>query len=202
MNACREFVVGVFAFLFVLALCAFVDAGCRARVVYAAPQVYAATPIIQYQAVQYPLYTATYSGFTASSEAVLAARFDMLGQKLDAFASRLEALAQQGAKNGGPKQANAHPGAAYLQQSCVKCHDSGTAKAKGGGHVLFDLGQLVASSDQMWKMSEQVRKGIMPQGGPKATDEQYNDLLELFEGVATQRAAAKQENKEKAPPPK
>lgn len=172
--------------LWFFGLCAACAADCRARVVQHqahVPAVVLATPVYQYQ----PYYVASYSGLTASTEALLAQRFDALGQKLDAFTQRLEQALQQGKTDA--KQVNAHPGAVYLGKSCVKCHDSSTAKTKGGGRVFFDLNQFVAGPEQQWAISKAIRTGTMPRGGPKATDEDYGAVLEFMEDAAAQRAA-------------
>lgn len=173
-----------------LGICAHCGADCRARVsYYRAPAVVYVPPVLQYQ--QPPYYVASYSGLTASTEAVLARRFDILGQKLDAFTQRLEQALQQGQAN--PQQATVHPGATYLGNSCVKCHDAQVAKAKGGGHTFFNLNQFIGTPEQQWAISKAIRTGTMPKGGPKASNEEYDVVLQFMEEASAQRAAKQPE---------
>ena len=180
----------VIAIAALFGLCSIGDADCRARVVVRQQVVAVETPVIPvavYQPVQVPLYTASYSGYTAYSEAALAQRFDALIQRFDALTTRLDALAAKPAQK--PAAGNIHPGAAYLGKSCISCHDSAAAKMKGGGHVYFDLGQLVATPEQQWAISRAIRQGTMPKSGPKAQDNDYQNVLEFFEEIAAQKAA-------------
>lgn len=193
----------VLAIAALLGICTLAGADCRARVVVRHNAVAVATPVVAvatvlatpvavYTPVSVPVYTASYSGQTASGDASIARQFDQLSQRLDAIAGRLESLATNVQPPAQKSQGNAHPGAAFLGQSCVKCHDSSTAKAKGGDLVFFDLGQLVATPQQQWAMTRAVRKGAMPKGGPKADDNAYDAMIDFFEQANAAKIAAKE----------
>lgn len=92
--------------------------------------------------------------------------------------------------NGNGNQNGAHPGAVFLANSCVKCHSADVAKAKGGGNVFFDGGNLVATAEQKLAMVEAVRSQTMPRDG-KSTEDEFNAMVN-FLATAGKATAQKQ----------
>jgi len=62
---------------------------------------------------------------------------------------------------------------------CASCHDSATAKSKGGGNVFFDQGRLIATADQRLDMIDAIIDGRMPRGGKLKDDEGGAVVTEL-----------------------
>ena len=73
----------------------------------------------------------------------------------------------------------AHPGLTVMAKVCAACHDSVSAKAKGGGLVLLDGAGLAAlSADTKLKTVRALLKGTMPLGG-KLSDEDVTQIIDL-----------------------
>lgn len=161
------------AIIALLGLCFAVEADCR-RVIRVQHAAVIVEPVIaavfQPIAVAVPSYSVGLSQQTDSA----------LLERLDRIAAALE-------RGGGQRleqQAAIHPGQAFLQKSCVACHDASVAKAKGGGNAFFNGGQLVALSDkQKLEMTMAVYQQRMPRGG-KATDEDVAALVSFFDSKA------------------
>ncbi len=80
-------------------------------------------------------------------------------------------------------QGKEHPGLTVKRQACASCHESGVAKAKGGGFIMFNGGQLVQLSDEdVGKCLEQIAKGRMPKGGPALNADQKSKIMDFVFG--------------------
>lgn len=130
---------------------------CHAVVVPVVQKVAVVTPVVPVVAVPVvvPLYSAAYAPPSASAEEVRELR------------ERLKALEQRGATRPmppadpfNPEPVRADRLSTLLSQSCLSCHGSSVAKAKGGGTVLD--GTL--TPETLGAVIEQVSTGAMPRG--------------------------------------
>lgn len=83
---------------------------------------------------------------------------------------------------GGPMPLKAgppHPGSRVMATRCATCHDETTAKAKGGGNVLFRGGVFIDDGDNLDRAVQEIDSGRMPKGG-KLTDKEAFDALRFL----------------------
>lgn len=162
--------------LALLCLPLFADADCRHRVVV--KQVAVVEPVfVAVAPVAYPSYSVSYNPLGASSNDIAALITAIQGLKAE-----IQSLKQ-------PQQQAGSKGLQILGTRCASCHDVETAKAKGGGMMLFSGKSLVQlSAVDTVKVLRQIRTNKMPKSGPKLTDEEYAEVSEYLESVALQPA--------------
>lgn len=170
------------AALAVVLLAAFADAsGCRvvvrqhhhaAAVVHHAAVVQAVA-VAEFVAV--PVIVPAYSvGYAPQADAVAA--------ELAKLRAEIQQLKQPGPP-AGALAIKEHPGQAVALQSCARCHEAQTAKAKGGGFVLFEAGAPKLDAVQALAAVREVVEGRMPKGA-QLSPEQNGDLLSYLAGAA------------------
>lgn len=166
------------------------NADCRRR------QVLVATPVVAVANVAIattfvPVPIAAYQvSYAPQADASLLAEIRSLRTEVQRLQSVQTAPQPQANNNGNGNQNGAHPGAVFLANSCVKCHSADVAKAKGGGNVFFDGGNLVATAEQKLAMVEAVRSQTMPRDG-KSTEDEFNAMVN-FLATAGKATAQKQ----------
>ena len=144
-----------------------------AAIVEVAPVVAAVfTPV----PVAVPAYSVGYADHAGIQQ--LAQEVQLLRQQLQQMQTQAQAQPQK-----LPATAE-HPGSVFLKKSCVACHDASVAKAKGGGQIFFNAGNLMnLSAEQKLAIAAAVYSGRMPKGG-KATDEDVGALISYFDQPA------------------
>ncbi len=76
-----------------------------------------------------------------------------------------------------------HPGLTVKRQACASCHESAVSKAKGGGFVMFQNGQLVQLTDeQIGDCLKRISDGDMPKGGPPLSSDQKAKIMDFVFG--------------------
>jgi hypothetical protein len=167
------------AILALLTLCLVADAS-NCRVVTVRQHHYAPSYQHHAAAVVVPYYAPSYSvGYNGSEE---------LAGIVKALIEDNKAMRQDliQAIKAGPGVAPAllplksrPPGLEIMAAKCATCHDEATAKAKGGGHLLFKSGEFIDQGDNLSRAVEEMDSGRMPRGGKLTDAEKYQVLSAL-----------------------
>jgi hypothetical protein len=177
------------AILTLLSVCLVADASnCRVVTVrqnYHAPayQHHAAAVVVPYYA---PSYSVGYNGSEELAGIVKALIEDNKAMRQDL----IQAIkAGPGVAPGTLLPLKARPpGLEIMAAKCATCHDESTAKAKGGGHLLFRGGEFIDQGDNLSRAVEEMDSGRMPRGGKLSDAEKYAVLSSLV--IRPEAAAA------------